>query len=493
MEASNKLLLVQPPSRARTQRPPLGLMYISSYLSKEAIGNEIIDIKSKAACDTILEMILDKVKGTAADIIGITCLVTEIEIVGDMCRRIKAIRPDSIIVLGGAQPTSHPEQFSDWRAHIDYFVIGEGEITFAELVKAIRKSPSARGEIEKVDGIAWFDGDRVKKSRPRELIQDLDSLPLPAYDKIDMEYYTRPTVWASRPILLSFFWIFSSRGCPFHCRYCVAHEIFGRRVRFRSTRSVLDEIRYLIDRHKIDGIYFYDESFTVNSARTIEMCNAIIEETPDIIFGCQTRANLISEKVIEKMAQAGWLQIDFGIESGSDRILKLIQKDITVEQVISAIGICKKYGIRSFANMMVNLPDETSGELKASIDLMKKLDCNVVIWNVTVPYPGGFLDKKLAKEDYKKLMGFPSNEAYELLEAKYKFAKYDIGLKALVDKLYTIFPHPRYFHFKLSPDYIKRCLLYINFIFKPRYLKTVFRSRRKLQYIKSIISQPMHS
>ena len=120
---------------------------------------------------------------------------------------------------------------------------------------------------------------------------------------------------------------------------------------------------------------------------------------------------------------------------------------------------------------------------------MEELNCNLVIWNVTVPYPGGFLDKNLSKEDYRKLMSFPSNEAYETLENKYRFCKYKISLKDLVDKLYNMFAHPRYIHFKLNIDYLRRWVLLINFIFMPEYIITILKSKRKSQYIKNAVLQ----
>ena len=489
MVETKKIALVQPPSRARTPRPPLGLMYISSCLTKEGFENFIIDIKGKEPMQVIQDRILDILNDKSIDIIGITCLVTEIEIVEDMCVQIKKMKPDSIVVLGGAHPTNHPDHFIGAKACIDYFVIGEGEITFTELVKAIRLHTKNKMEIQKTNGIAWFEGNEIKRSPRRELIKNLDSLPFPAYDKIDMNYYTRPTSWGSRPILFSLFWIFSSRGCPFRCKFCIAYEIFGKTVRQRSPKNVADEIEYLVNTYNIDGIFFYDDTFTIGSKRIIALCDEILKRKIRIIFGCQTRVNLIHENAIKKMAEAGCIQIDFGIESGSEKILKLIQKDITVKQVKRAVAICKKYGIRILANMMVNLPEETYEDLDASIKLMKEVNCNVVLWNVTVPYPGCFLQKELMREDYRNLMGFPSDEAFELLETKYKFAKYDIHLKDLIDKLYHIFPHPRYIHLKLKPDYLKRWFLFVDFIFKIKYILAFLRSKRKLSYLKSIVCQ----
>jgi radical SAM superfamily enzyme YgiQ (UPF0313 family) len=186
-----KVLLLSPPSRATTPRPPLGLMYVSSSLSRNGIDNDIIDIKGQMNIDKVLAETLRLISGSDTDIIGISCLVTEIEIVEEMCRKIKELKPKTTIVLGGAQPSTHPEHFDVAKEYIDYFVMGEGEITFPELVTALRDGRNTKD----IKGLAWFESGLIVKSPPRELIKDLDTLPPPAYDKVDMARYTRPTSW----------------------------------------------------------------------------------------------------------------------------------------------------------------------------------------------------------------------------------------------------------------------------------------------------------
>lgn len=496
--ADKKVLLVQPPTRAFTPRPPLGLMYISACLTRAGIDNDIIDIKARNSREAagVRAGILHRISEADADIIGITCLVTEVEVVEELCREIRRTKPGALIVLGGAQPTTHPEHFVEARDSIDYFVIGEGEITFTELVKACREQglPGAAHErIRKVDGLAWFEGDAIRMSKPRALLEDLDALPMPAYDKVDMDFYTMPTAWGIRPVLISLFWIFSSRGCPFRCRYCVAHEIFGRRVRKRSPRNVLDEIEYLVRTYRVDGIYFHDESFTVDRQRVIEICSEIRRRRLKLAMGCQTRVDLVSDDLVRTMAEAGFMQIDFGVESGSDRILELVHKDITAEQVRNAFSICRRHRVRTFANMMVNLPEETLEDIEKSIALMKELNPNAVIWNVTVPYPGSFLDRKLSRADFKVLLTYPSAEAFALLDSRYRFAAHSESMSALLDRLYGIFPHPRYLRFKLDAAYLKRWLRFFDYIFNPKYIGILLRSRRKRQYLKRAFSQPLHN
>lgn len=498
MRDDRKVLLVQPPTRAVTPRPPLGLMYISACLTRAGIDNDIIDIKARSAKEAagVKGRILRAIGGANADIIGITCLVTEVEAVMELCRDIRKLKPAALIVLGGAQPTTHPEHFVEAANSIDYLVIGEGEVTFTELVKACRGSGhpgAARENMRKVDGLAWFEGDSIRMSGRRELIADLDSLPMPAYDKVDMDFYTMPTSWGMRPVLLSLFWIFSSRGCPFRCRYCVAHEIFGRRVRTRSPQNVLDEIEHLVGKYKIDGIYFYDESFTVDKQRVIDICSGIRRGKFRLAMGCQTRVDLVSDGLVRAMAEAGFMQIDFGVESGSDRLLRDISKDITVAQVRNAFAICARSRVRTFANMMVNLPGETSEDIEMSVALMKEIRPNVVIWNVTVPYPGSFLDRKLSRDDYKVLQTYPSEEAFALLDRRYRFAAHSESIMALMDRLYDIFPHPRYARLKLDAGYIRRWLRFADFLFDRRYIGILLRSGRKLQYLKRAFSQPLHN
>jgi len=371
---NNRVVLISPHTRADTQRLPIGLMSISSFLTSKGIDNDIIDIK-KLSGDVAFNEIVKKVKQIDPDIIGVTCCATEIFEIKKLCSEIKSLLPSSKIVLGGPHPTYRPEDFVRADVNFDYIVIGEGEKTLYELVVAIKENKS----IDCVRGLFYQGG----RTEPRELIENLDELPMIAYDKIDMDYYTKPNVWAIRPVLLSSLWVFSSRGCPFKCKFCVAHAVFGRKIRYRSPEKVVSEIKFLISKYKIDGVFFGDESFTLNRKHISRLCELLRDI--NVVWGCQTRAGNIDENLLQEMKWSGCIQIDFGIESGSDKILKVLNKGTNTEQYRKAGKICKKAGMRQLANMMINVPTEELKDIDMSVNLLNEIEYNVVLWNVYPP------------------------------------------------------------------------------------------------------------
>ncbi|MBS3057066.1 MAG: cobalamin-dependent protein, partial [Candidatus Diapherotrites archaeon] len=212
---SEKVLLVSPAGRAASQRPPFALMCIASYLEKNAIPTDIIDIKGYEPKEKITSEILSEIKKRDADIIGTTCLTTELREILELCREIKILKPDAKIIAGGIHPSLIPEELVFRNSPVDFAVMGEGEQTFLELVQAIRKDSNVAG----VKGIAWHKNSRLAKTPARPYIKDLDLLPFPAFDKIDMKFYTKPDFYCIRGIPIAGFYTYTSRGCPYRCRF----------------------------------------------------------------------------------------------------------------------------------------------------------------------------------------------------------------------------------------------------------------------------------
>ncbi|MBU0758259.1 MAG: B12-binding domain-containing radical SAM protein [Nanoarchaeota archaeon] len=479
------IFLIAPPTRSYTQRMPLGLMTISSFLSSKGHDNHILDYKGidgKAAYKRIQKAI----NASQPSFIGITSLISEVGIVKKICEYTRKVSPKTTIILGGPHPSICPEHFVDTKVPFDYTVVGEGEITFYELVDAIQN----KKDIKKVDGVAYlYNKNKLVYTKPRELIKDLDILPFPAYDKIDMKYYTRPNVWAIRPIYLSSFNMFTSRGCPFNCNFCVAHTIFGRKVRFMSPEKVADHIEYVLKKFRIDGLYFADESFTVNKERIYKIFNILKKRKILFVWGCETRVNLLDEKLLRYMKNNGCLQIDFGIESGSDRMLKIMNKGTTVDQIRKIGNICKRIRLRHLANMMINIPGETIDDINLSVRLAKDMRYNVVFWNTYTPFPGSNFGKEIDIEDLDLLLEYPSKTTFDLLERKYKFGSYDRSLLTLVDELYTKTFHPKHIKLSFDPKYWLSFFSMINYVFDPKYISAILKSKRKTEYIKNLFRQ----
>jgi len=348
MKMEKEILLIVPPTRSYTQRLPLGLMYISSYLESKGEKNDILDFKG-ISNDLAYNKIKKKIIEIKPEFVGITCVVSEVNIVNDMCEFIKNNSSETIIVIGGPHASICPENFIERGIKFDYLVLGEGEITVYELIQTLKEE----GNVNNVEGIAFIKAGKLVKNKPREMIHNLDELPFPAYDKVDMKYYCRPNVWAIRPIYISSFMIFTSRGCPYNCNFCAAHAVWGRKVRFMSPERVVAHIEYVIKNFDIDALYFGDESFTVSKQRIYDIFNLLKRKNIKILFGCQTRVNLLDEELLKFLKNNGCLQIDFGIESGSDRMLDIMNKQTNIEMSAKIAKICRKIKLRHFANMLI--------------------------------------------------------------------------------------------------------------------------------------------
>lgn len=477
------VILVSPPSRAKSPRPPLGLMYLSSYLEKEGITVDIVDIKGYPD-EEISDKIIESIKKTSPIMVGISCLSPEVEEVISISKEIKK-KIDCYVVVGGVHPTVSPQDFLGSTSPVDFVVIGEGELTLTELLKTVKNEQ----DLWNVPGIAWFNGNQIVRTKSRLPINNLDELPFPAFKKVPMNYYTSPNIYAVRGILLSAFFIFTSRGCPFRCKFCSNKSVFGRRLRHRSAKNVVDEIEYLVNNYRIDGFYIYDDTFTINKQHVLNICEELVSRKLNLIWGCETRTDLISEDLIKKMKQAGCIQIDFGVESGSQRILDILKKDMTVPQIKNAFNICQKFHIRQFANFMINTPGETEEDIQKTINLAKELNATLNIFNVTTPFPGTDLYKeietKLSPKDYSKMASKISfKEFIEFIESRCKFSQHNINLDVLLTDLWKEFPNVQDLSFRLNKSYIKGIIKELLFVVDMKYLKVINKSKRKKEYLK---------
>lgn len=456
--------LISPPGRAKSQYPPLSLMCIAGYLRKHNIEVDIIDFKTSPYehfnKTDIVNKIIKRIKENKPKIIGITSLSPDVKDVLDMSKSIKQ-ECEVIIVVGGVHATVCPHDFIYKNSPIDYAVIGEGEETMLELIQKI----SSHEEISQIKGISYFKEKMITtESRPH--ISNLDNLPFLPYDLIDMKYYSRPQTSIIRPLFLSGFYLFTGRGCPYDCSFCVNKNVWKKKVRFRSCKNVVDEIEYLVKTYEIDGIYIIDETFALKKERVIAICNEIRKRKLDIIWGCQTRVNTITDEMVKAMKQAGCVQIDFGVESGSQKVLDGLSKGITVEQIKRAFNICQKYKIRTFANIMLNTVDETEDDVKKTIDLCDEIKPDVCSYAIMTPFPGTDIYSKikpLSIDEYQLCNTAPTS-----FNPRFKFSEHNMDLDNL---LYRLYKKNRTYKNMLSG------LLSVT------YVKKIIKSKRKSQYI----------
>ncbi len=473
--------LISPASRANACILPFGLLYVSSYLHKYGgIKAEIIDSKippfrllSDETMHRLGNSILERVRRVKPGLVGITALVTEVNEVLSLSADIKRIVPDTVVVVGGIHPTMYPEDILNGDNSVDCVVIGEGEETFTELAKAVSNGNS----IQDVHGIAWFDGVKVCKTPPRPYIEDLDTIPFPIYDQVDTNYYFRPAVRVIRNMLLSTAQVFTSRGCPSRCTFCVSKNLYsttGTRKPFRqrSVKNVVDEIEYLAGRYAVDGFYLCDDLFCSIKQYTFSFCEELIRRNLGLIWATETRVNLVSRKMIQAMKNAGCVQLDFGVESGSPEILKRMKKGINLKQARDAFRWCHELGVRPMANIMFNTPGETEDDVQKTLALAKEIDACYYGFNIMTPFPGTDIYENVQPKLTVKEYAIYSNAVETLSDPRFRFARHDLDINKLAWKS------------NVSFNTVWRRT---SFLFSRVYLKQIIRSKKKWEYISILL------
>jgi radical SAM superfamily enzyme YgiQ (UPF0313 family) len=281
---------------------------------------------------------------------------------------------------------------------VDIVCIGEGEETIVELLKVLER----KGDLSKVRGIWYKDNSgKIQKTDIRSPIKNLDSLPLPAWDLFPMDVYLKNPIGAPNrnkwidgstddTTMLSMN-LSATRGCPYRCIYCY-HDFMGQRYRNRSPENVINEIRILYQRYKVPYFHFIDDEFVMRRDFVFEFCRLLKkfskEVRQQITWGCAGRVNLMTEELISTMADAGCVLIGYGIESGSQRMLDFIKKQVTVEQAKDAIRLTKRYLGWADCSFMIGYPEETMETIQETIDFCKELDLTPEVIFFLTPYPG---------------------------------------------------------------------------------------------------------
>ena len=343
--------------------PPIGIAYLGAVARAQGYETLLID-----GGQTVLADIPDALKRFSPDFIGITCWTINRETVWELCAEIKSVIPDAFLALGGSHASLFPRHVFA-RTHASAVAIGEGEETFKELLSAL----ATKSDLKKVAGLALKEADgSVFFTDKRRRIADLDSIAFPHYEGFagfDFNNYNgfpslpRPTA----PII-------SSRGCVFDCSYCSSVSFWGNCWRGRSAENILAEIEWLVKDMGARSIYFFDDNFTVKKERVIEVCEGIKNRNLDIKWACCSHVKLVNLELLQKMHECGCVGIDFGVESGSNKILHQINKKQTREDIEKAFSAAHAAGINPRAYLMVGNTGESCETIDETIDLIGKIN-----------------------------------------------------------------------------------------------------------------------
>ncbi|MFC1821068.1 B12-binding domain-containing radical SAM protein [Thermodesulfobacteriota bacterium] len=384
------ILLINSPIRldAKPNCIPSGLATMAAMLRNHGYGVDIYDVNGLRPKKSEIH---DALQELHWDVVGVSGLITTFEFQTWLITLLKKLNAHAPVVSGGGLATSSNELLFR-HTPVDITVIGEGEQTLVELCRALE---NGRG-LDNVAGIAFRKDDRIMKTAPRKNIDDLDSIPFPAWDLLPMEIYLQNPVWGDLAGNSSGFKtdvkvaksmnIISSRGCPFSCKYC--YHLFGRSsYRFRSAQNVVDEIEILVDRYGVDFIGFVDDNMMASEKRLLEFCDLMEKRYFPVTWGCHGRVTSAKPEILERMAQVGCVWIGYGIESGSQKILNAMNKRATVEQAKQAIINTRKAGIYPNTTFIFGYPGETSETIRETINFKRELDIECGSF-FTTPYPG---------------------------------------------------------------------------------------------------------
>ncbi len=365
---------------------PIGLGYLKACLLKEGFTEVKVLDMGRLKVESIREIIHTE----SPEIVGIT---TFTDIRGNALKAVaiaKEINPRVKTILGGVHATLMYQQIMENYPAVDIICRGESERTIVELFQAL----SNAGDLRKVKGIVYRQDGEIVVTEEREKIRDLDALPFPNYDDIDLKKYEDVSgPWKGKPVAT----IITSRGCPFSCTFCSSRLVWGN-WRHRSVSNVLDEIEWLVSQYGIGIVSILDDIPTSNKARFKEFCQGILNRGLHITWRASTRADCVSLELLELMREAGCLLLSFGVESGSPTILKNLNKKQKIEDVVNAFAWCKKAGIKTHFNVIIGAPGETRATIEETKNLIKKTrPTDMDTTNMTL-FPGTALWKQAQDE-----------------------------------------------------------------------------------------------
>lgn len=471
------ILFVVSPSNARSKFMPFYYLYLAGYLEKKGFKVGIADPHEKRT-ESNVNIIMREIKEKRPRYVGLAAFVTDYDVILNLAKKIKH-ETGSKIIVGNAHPSVSPRDFLYENSPFDIVVRGEGELTLKQVLEEFDENK----DNSHIKGIAYLHDGSVKINDNREFM-DLSECGMPAYHMVDMKWNVRPTKLIIRRLIVSAAVIQTSRGCPYNCGFCASNTVWKAMtkapagpplVRKRPMARVMEELRMLQDKYHFDFFYILDDTFGMTERDMTEFCDAYSKSGLKMLWAATTRVTCIkNEETVKMLKKAGCIQLDFGVESGSPKLLEIINKKISIPEIVNAFSLCKKHGIRTAGSILLNLPEETEDDIAMSHKLLAQIKPTFLSVGVTQPYPGTpFHDKYLKapvpKEHYSKLDRLNPPE-------EYRMSKHNLDFNTLLHRWeikYGIYTPLETNIFRADR----------------RYWMTVFRSRRKFAYLDFLVKE----
>lgn len=361
------------------QSPSLGLLHLAAEVREYGYKPSIIesDILGYSLDDVVAEVIQKKPR-----YVGITLFTVGVWSAAEISRKIKAVLPETIIIIGGPHVSSMAEETMVRFAEFDYGIIGEGEEALVRLLNVLDK----KGDVKGLPSLCYMQNGQYIKNEKLPINKDLDRFPLPAWDLLPDFPKAYPAAIYDFP-RLPVATIAASRGCPFHCKFCDT-STFGARMRAYSSEKVFEIIQHLQSTYGVKHILFVDDLFLASKVRTKKLCELIIKNNVKITWSCTARVDTVKPEILKLMKQAGCWEISFGLESGSNELLQKMDKAADIKKSEQAIKWTAEVGIRVKGLFMLGYPGETEETIEMTKKFITTLPITIMNLSKFTPYPG---------------------------------------------------------------------------------------------------------
>jgi anaerobic magnesium-protoporphyrin IX monomethyl ester cyclase len=399
---------------------PHGILSIAAWLEKEGHQVFIHDCLGPYASSDFQTNINEIIK-YQANIIGFSATTSSFPDAARMAVAVKALCPEVITVCGGVHCSALGASLLKDYPAFDFLIQGEGEITFAELASGMKP--------DGIKGLVWRNDQTVVENTPREMIPDLDILPFPAYEKLKgfPNGYNLPLFSYAHSPGTS---MITSRGCVFQCSYC-DRSVFKKGFRYNSANYIYNHLKHLNQNFGIRHVNIYDDLFTTDEERIVELCDLLAKDLIDIQFNCAIRVGYAPDKLLKMLKDAGCLMVSLGIESADPELLRKHKAGVTVEAVRDTVTRIQAAGLRAKGLFMMGLPGETEKSIRRTSDFVISLGLDDMNMSKFTPFPGAPLWKTIREE------GTLEEDWEQMNCLNFVFVPKSIGSKEQLDQLYN--------------------------------------------------------
>lgn len=382
--------------------PPMGIAYLGAFVRDE-VEVRLLDAMVEGAdhrtpigdkmelVGLSYDDIIARIREFQPDLVGLSCVFSnQFASIKELARRVKELDPGIVVVAGGTHPSFLPERTLNTTV-IDFVVMGEGELTFLDLIRAL----NGRGRVEDIDGLAYRDRESIRINPRKRLIEDLDALPFPARDLLPMEKYFAANVpmglhWRKRrntPIV-------TSRGCPNRCAFCSSTIHWGKRWRGRSADNVLAEIQELKDRYGIEELKFQDDNLTIPKERARAIMQGMVDRGLAMPWNTPNGVAIwtLDDELIGLMKKSGCYEFTLAVESGDPWVLKnIVKKPLKLEKALEVAALARKHKIATVGYFIIGFPGENMEQIKNTLNFSLQLKLDYIIPFIYNPLPGSEL------------------------------------------------------------------------------------------------------